>query len=428
MGLNSRQGGGGDLPSLDLAFALDKTLTPRKGPRPAFTRSSTGTFIGSNGLIQSAAIDAPRFDHDPATGDCKGLLIEEPRTNLLLRSEELATSPWGVSGSVVIIPNNAVSPSGFQTADTIDFTASGSLSQTVSMGSAGVVATFSIFVKAATSNGFTRIIVADNPSVPTNAFGGWFNTLTGLWATTSTLGSGVVIASLVTNLNNGWYRISITGSMAGISNYSPFMYITDSDNSTIRSTSVSQHWWGAQLEAGAFPTSYIPTTSGTAARSADVCSIIGADFSSFYNQSEGTVICRAVNSNGIGTLTQYPWSISDSGINNMMIVFRATSSQLRQCRFASFVSASDQLSDSNNAGLLEDNATDTIGFAIKLNDFAGSLDGNLITDNTVSLPTVDRMFIGSRVDGARYWNGHIARIQYFRKRLSNAKLQTLTAP
>ena len=72
--------------SLDLAFAADKTLTARKGPTPTFTRASTATFVGSDGLIQSAAINEARFDHDPVTLACKGLLIEEARTNLSLQS------------------------------------------------------------------------------------------------------------------------------------------------------------------------------------------------------------------------------------------------------------------------------------------------------------------------------------------------------
>lgn len=77
--------------SLDLAFALDKTLVARKGPTPTFTRGSTATFIGSNGLIQSAAANAPRFDHDPITGVCRGLLIEEQRTNAVLNSDAPVT-------------------------------------------------------------------------------------------------------------------------------------------------------------------------------------------------------------------------------------------------------------------------------------------------------------------------------------------------
>ena len=91
---NSLVGGGSMNPdklSLDLNFAVDKTLTARKGPTPTFTRGSTATFIGSNGLIQSSSIDGPRFDHDPITLACKGLLIEESRFNLIFPSDTLTT-------------------------------------------------------------------------------------------------------------------------------------------------------------------------------------------------------------------------------------------------------------------------------------------------------------------------------------------------
>jgi len=82
--------------ALDLQFATDKTLTARKGPTPAFTRASSGTFVGSNGLIQSAGTNVARFDHDPVTLACKGLLIEESRTNLLRQSENFGTT-WSAS-------------------------------------------------------------------------------------------------------------------------------------------------------------------------------------------------------------------------------------------------------------------------------------------------------------------------------------------
>ena len=56
-----------------------------------FTRATTATFVGSNGLIQTAAIDAPRFAHDPVTLEGQGLLVEGARTNLLLNSATLST-------------------------------------------------------------------------------------------------------------------------------------------------------------------------------------------------------------------------------------------------------------------------------------------------------------------------------------------------
>jgi len=72
-------------PTLNLDFANTKRLDPRI----TFTRTTTGTYVGSDGLIKTAAIDEARFDHDPATGESLGLLIEESRTNLDTNSETL---------------------------------------------------------------------------------------------------------------------------------------------------------------------------------------------------------------------------------------------------------------------------------------------------------------------------------------------------
>lgn len=83
--------------SLDLQFAADKTLTARKGPTPVFTRASTATFVGSNGLIQSAAINAPRIDYNPVTLECRGLLMEQSRTNLVFPSATLTTQTCTVT-------------------------------------------------------------------------------------------------------------------------------------------------------------------------------------------------------------------------------------------------------------------------------------------------------------------------------------------
>ena len=69
----------------------------------------------------------------------------------------------------------------------------------------------------------------------------------------------------------------------------------------------------------------------------------------------------------------------------------------------------------------------TIAIGLALNNFAGSLDGSISTDLIGTMPSPDRMFIGDRFDGARTWNGHISYLRYFKKRLPNAKLQTLTS-
>ena len=84
-------------PTLDLAFAATKALDPRI----TFTRASTGTYVGSNGTLRTAGINEARFDHSPLTLESLGLLVEEARTNLLLRSEEFDNASWTKTRSSV---------------------------------------------------------------------------------------------------------------------------------------------------------------------------------------------------------------------------------------------------------------------------------------------------------------------------------------
>jgi hypothetical protein len=398
--------------SLDLQFATDKTLTARRGPTPAFSRASAATFVGSDGLIQSAAINAPRFDHDPVTLACKGLLIEESRTNLLARSAEFNQSPWS-SSIVTITQDDGVSPDGLTAAESFLFAGTGNIVQTAVMGSTAPTATFSLFVKAKTGMGFARILVGNNVVFPSNLFGGWFNLSTGLWGTTSVTGSATLVGASVTNFNNGWYRISITGSISGSSSYTPLLYITDSDNSTVRSITVSQLWWGAQLEIGSFPTSYIPTTTAAVVRSADVCSISGANFTSFYNQSEGTFVCR------------YTYIKSPSLLQNRRVI---SGGDLRRIIHGYDLGINEKSAwyydGTSNAAMVSGNESAAVGVVIEPNEihavcglFVGldkAHNGNLLTSMTYI-----RFYENT--------SGHITSVQYFRKVLPDANLQALTS-
>ena len=76
-------------PSLDLNFARDKSLIDSVSGNNSitFTRNSIGTYVGSDGLIKTAGINEPRFDHNPVTGESLGLLVEEERSNFALISQ-----------------------------------------------------------------------------------------------------------------------------------------------------------------------------------------------------------------------------------------------------------------------------------------------------------------------------------------------------
>ena len=416
---NMLKGGGALNPdglALDLAFALDKTLTARKGPTPTFTRGSTGTFVGINGLIQSAAINVPRFDYDPATLASKGLLIEESRENRILRSEEFEHSNW-VKTNISVSQDSIIAPNGLSTADLLQSVATSSSNVFASSVATATAVTYSIYTKK--GNVATRFFLLRNSTTATNFQLGTIN-----YDTATISGAGWTIQTLP----NGWYRIAFTQSTGITLGDTLLAYCgMKGDIDTAGST-----WsvWGAQVEAGAFPLSYIPTTSGTAARSADVCSITGTDFSSFYNQVEGTLFgdvtpqtvsqASAVLYVGDGG-TQFQNGIykSNSLLTAAGLRWGVTTVSTGFSTQASIVTATDVATSRSK-----------LAYGFKLDDFGFAYEGTLVgTDSSGTLPAINpsQMGIGNR-NGSIQINGHIARIQYFRKRLSNAKLQTLTAP
>ena len=109
--------------------------------------SSVGEYIPTSATINSA----PRFDHNPTTGESLGLLVEEQRSNLCLRSEEFATSPWSAS-NVTVTANQEVAPNGATTADTLAATsANGTVTQPVT--TTAIAMTFSVYLKRKTGTG-----------------------------------------------------------------------------------------------------------------------------------------------------------------------------------------------------------------------------------------------------------------------------------
>jgi len=136
-------------PTLDLRFASSKSLTDYVSGQNliTYTRAGNATFFDANGTIQTAGANVARFDHNPATGESLGLLIEEARTNLLLNSETLATQSVTVTaaahtlsfygtGTVTLSGTHSATVVGtgaFPTRTTLTFTpTSGSLTVTVS--------------------------------------------------------------------------------------------------------------------------------------------------------------------------------------------------------------------------------------------------------------------------------------------------------
>ena len=420
---NMLNGAGGLNPdglALDLQFAADKTLTARRGPTPVLTRSqvsSTGsTYVGSDGLIKYAAANEPRFDHDPVSPfACRGLLIEEQRQNLVIQSEGFSTGSWTKSGSTVTADSIA-SPDGAVTADLL-VEDSGLSTHVVQQGvpslTAGQPYTLSVFAKAASHTSFQLV-----PSV--TAFG------SGLFANFVLTGSGSVgtssgVTASIQSYPNGWYRCSIT--VASVSGGAGGFFVIAANNNNSSATRVPSyqgtgaqvvHLWGAQLEAGSFPTSYIPTTTSALTRSADVCSITGADFTNLWNTSEGTMFINSTRTQPTGINFQPFFSANDGTNNNRVLIGNFGNPNDIEFNIST-LGATEYNGNINNATTL----IRRVALAYRGNSTNRSYNGNIGTDDTSSqLPTVNR---------AQFGNSQvIAAIRYYKKRLPNAKLQALT--
>ena len=390
---NMLNGGGGLNPdglSLDLQFAADKTLTARKGPRPDFTRASTnGTFMGSNGLIQTAAINTPRFDHTSA-GVCRGLLIEESRTNICRQSENFG-SFWATGGCAVSIDTD-VAPDGNTTADIVNITNGGghSISQNISV-LASTVYTFSFWVKRGTATALSYSIV-----------------------NTNTASNIVAPTSYYNQTSSAWARVSVTFTTpVGCTGIAVYVLRDGGSTGTVL-------LWGAQVEAGSFVTSYIPTGAGSVARSADVCSITGANFNSIWNAAEGTMLSIGDSfGSAFAFYTYLTAQGSPSTSNVFMANFGATAVVIQKDTPQAFKSEATipdatlkKLAYSYTSGSTSSSAIN------------GAIPTPSTNNSTASVASASSFDIGF-VSTSRL-NGHIAAIRYYRKRLSNAKLAQLT--
>jgi hypothetical protein len=176
--------------------------------------------------------------------------------------------------------------------------------------------------------------------------------------------------------------------------------------------------WGAQLEAGSFATSYIPTVASQVTRSVDVASV--NTLSPWYNATEGTLYVEALPFE-ITSSTKYFSNFSDGTGSNFIGVFKSTSSA------GGIVQTSGVSQGSMFAGSINTTTASKMAIAYKTNDSAFAANTALATDSSVALPTVNQLLLGGLLSGASYANCTIRRITYYPRRLSNAELQAITA-
>jgi len=404
------KGGATDLFSsapLDLRFAQLKTLDPRI----TFTRASTGTYVGDDGLLQSATTNEARFDHNPTTGESLGLLVEEARTNLILQSEDFSNAYW-TKTDCTITANESIAPDGTLTADLWSNTGTPGTVNSSNITKDGAVRTYtaSLWVKG-TLSPFT---VALDDGTNTNRGRVQYNLSTN--AVINVFNDGTIFTNTsgtLTRFSNGWVRVTVT-TTTGTGTTIRLRPFFSGASSTLRI-------WGAQVEEGAFATSYIPTTTATVTRAADVASITGANFSSFYNQTEGTIYARYVER--AFSVTHQVVTFSN-GTNNERISFTINSTNTLD---VAVISGGTDTFAGNTPTLTAQEYQ--IGFGYKADDSGVSANGSAITvDSAVTLPTVSQLDVGARAGSSQILNSTIKRLTYWPVRLANPTLQSITAP
>ena len=417
------------VPSLDLRFADNKSLVDAVtgASLVTFTRASSGTFVGSDGLIKSAATNEPRFDHNPTTGESLGLLVEEARTNLCLQSEDFSTTWTKVAATVTT--DAIVSPTGVLNADKlVETTANSSHYAVQSVSVTTTSRTASIYLKAGERTQ-TRIEHSGNTGAAGRRI--TINLSTGAITGATTIGTGGLnsFSESIVSVGNGWHRVisTIDPTVTLGNTQALVVQILDNTGSAtyIGDGTSGIYPWGAQLEAGAFPTSYIPTTSATVTRAADVASITGSNFTSWYNQTEGTVFVDGSTPTFTGT-TGFV-AINAGGSTNRLDI-RQNRTQPTVNGATTGVTWSIIVAPPTLVANTSYKQATAVSNASHGNSISGSLDTSSTTIGTIA---ATQLIFGMR-DGQTAPTGGssstIKRLTYFSTRFGNEVLQRITQP
>jgi len=413
-------------PSLFLDFARRKSLIDSMSETNliTFTRSTPGTYFGDDGLIKTASAHEPRFDHDPITGESLGLLIEGQRSNLVTYSEEF-TNPlhWILSPARLMTSNSTVAPDGNTTADTMGVDSVGGTSSVYAYKSVTVssgLTTFSGFFKKVPNK--SDFIILETSQFDSTANGSsYFNVSTGELVSKS----DNHISTFITKLNNEWNRFSITfNTSTDLTGLVIFRLSSDGTSSTItRDGSSAVYIWGAQLEQGSFPTSYIPTSGSTVTRQPDTAQITGTNFSSWYNPIESTLFLNATSLKGnlgfTGVQLSQDGDFYPLGLD---ISRKVDSSGIWFSIYRDYTNSIFEygLSGSNNESA-------KVSLSISSTGSTMSVDGTLITPSLYSSRLGDMTTLGiGSLYNVQSMGGHISQFIYYPTRLTNTQLQELT--
>jgi hypothetical protein len=403
----------------------------------AYTPTTTQPITNYIPVLQTAASGVARFDHNPTTFESLGLLIEEQRTNLVTYSEMFADASWTKARST-ITANTVVAPDGALTADTFadnDVSLSHIIrTATITSAPTTSAVTATIYAKQNNqSNLFILYVTGDLDSSTYGRVASTFNLSTGTVEGNSSVNGATFTSNSITPVGNGWYRCSVTGTVGSTASPTGVRFVAGF--ATIANASVASSYagtgqsifiWGAQLEAGAFATSYIPTVASQVTRSSDSASMMGTNFSSWYNQAQGTVFSDVVLRNTPASVSCALYYISNGTTNERIAALTGSGGG---GNINTVVSVGGVLQAQTINTSLSTAGNYKYANVYQVNNFVSVANGgSAAVDTSGTLPIVDRLFLGASQTGLSLQiNGTIKKFAYYPLAATSAQLQGLTS-
>ncbi len=367
-------------------------------------------FVGSIDNVSAKEVidntNLPRIDYTDGTGS---LLLEPQSTNLLTYSQDFSQSYWNkvqisVDDDFTISPDGTQNASKITTNNNTPFLGNTTISLTT-----GSVYTISCFVKKGT-NRWVRL-----SSVSSGTLGAWFD------LDNNVVGTVNSTSASIENYGNGWYRISNTITAISGSNQT-FLGLSDDDGgTTVTGTGHTVFAWGFQVEEQSYPTSYIPTLSGsTVTRNQDVCTDSGSI--DLINSTEGVLYAEIAALDD--DLTFRGIALSDgTNDNRVLLRYRTNSNQINlfiKANGANIVNSTKALTDITNFS--------KFALKYKSGDIALWIDGveAKTNTNTFTLIGLNRLSFDAG-NGSDNFYGKVKSVAVFKEALTDEQLTCLTS-
>jgi hypothetical protein len=369
-------------------------------------------------LPTTTRLNIARIDY--STGS-PALLVEPQRTNIITYSEQFDNAAW-IKADVTTAASSEISPSGIANSEVISET---NITSSFVFGSNTVTylasTKYSLSIYAKWDAATTRNIHLRLGNCPSVNIGASFDK-NGNFVNYTGGSNGTLDSYSSTDVGNGWWRFEVNVTTAAISSagFGAVVYYLDGTNLTYAgSTTQKINWWGAQLELGSYPTSYIPTTSASVTRNADqvlktgISSLIGTEFTLFFDgfETTGGVSTRYIVLKGSGGIYANAVLLEANASNQIVLTILNSSSATVFGSFSPILTSGQRFK---------------LAVRCKNNDFAFYVNGSQVaTQASGSVPTTSDLYLGYYTDYADNYN-EINATAIWKQGLTNAQLAQLT--